>query len=497
MRLYNIIFWAISFFLTGIASGKLSPLVIAGAVLLIAALFLFFGYINIPKNKKFFWLSGLSLFIIVGAFYYSWYEQRQIKNLNIPFNQKTEFVGLVSAYPENGASQKLVIELKEPHSGRILVKTAPYPSFSYGDLIKFEGVIKKPDSESYANYLAKDRVFGIVNFPKAEIISTGQGNVVKTLLFKLKEGAIENFQRVLPSEKAAFLSGITFGERAEFSKEFKNAMSNSGTTHLVALSGYNISILVIAMASSLGYLFSRRLTFWLTLLIILGFVLMTGAEASVVRAAIMGGIALLAQQVGRLYSFRNAVAVAAFLMVLENPKVLSFDIGFQLSFLALLGIVYLMPAIQKFFKISPEPGRLSLKENFLTTLSAQLAVAPILIINFSNFSLISLLANVLILAFIPVTMTLGFILGALGFVSYYLALVFSWFVNLFLSYEVFIIKLFGALNIFKFEKISLPTVFFYYALLVLFVWYCFFYKSRSNLLDRSANDNTSDSASAK
>ena len=108
------------------------------------------------------------------------------------------------------------------------------------------------------------------------------------------------------------MAGITLGERAEFSKEFKEAMSKSGTTHLVALSGYNITILVLAVAYVLNFFASRRLVFWLTLLIIIGFVAMTGAEASVVRAAIMGGIVLLAKRANRLYSFRNAIVIAAF-----------------------------------------------------------------------------------------------------------------------------------------------------------------------------------------
>ncbi|MEK7194049.1 MAG: ComEC/Rec2 family competence protein [Patescibacteria group bacterium] len=472
MPLYNVVFYAIIFFLTGVlVDGGLntSILIIIGAAFLTAALFLFFGCFY--KNKKFFLLAALSLFIIVGTFYYSWYEQYQFKNLNIPFNQETEFIGLVSAEPEKGASQKLVVDLEKQYRGRILIKTSPYPSFNYGDLIKFEGVIKQPESESYANYLAKDGIFGTTDFPKAEIVFTGQGNVVKTALFKLKSGIVDNFQKVLPPEKSAFLAGITLGERAEFSKEFKEAMSNSGTTHLVALSGYNISILVIAIASSLGYLFSRRLTFWLTLAIILGFVLMTGAEASVVRAAIMGGILLLAKQVGRLYSFKNAIAIAAFLMVLQNPKVLSFDIGFQLSFMALLGILYLMPAIKKFFRINEEPGLLSWRENLLTTFSAQTAVAPLLIIYFGKFSLLSLLANLLILTIIPATMTLGFILGALGFVSYYLSLIFGWFVNFFLLYETFIIKFFGGLDILKINSLSIPLSVFYYVILVAFMLY--------------------------
>ena len=158
-------------------------------------------------------------------------------------------------------------------------------------------------------------------------------------------------------------------------------------------------------------------------------------------------------------------------MALGNPKILKFDIGFQLSFLALIGIVYLMPAVKKFFKVNDEKGILDWKENFLTTVSAQLAVISVLIRSFSNFSFISIVANVLILGFIPYTMTLGFILGAIGFISYPLSLVFGWFVHIFLSYEIFVINFFGKINFFQIKNMSVILMFVYYLALSGFVIY--------------------------
>ncbi len=178
-------------------------------------------------------------------------------------------------------------------------------------------------------------------------------------------------------------------------------------------------------------------------------------------------------------------------MVLINPKVLYFDLGFQLSFLALLGIVYLKPATKKFFRLNEEIGFLSWRDNFLTTFSAQLAVAPVLVLNFGNFSLLSLMANLLILSVIPLTMTLGFILAALGFLSFYLSLIFGWLVNLFLSYEIFIIKFFGKLNIFHIEPstnpyLNIPLIIIYYFILIVFILYNY-YRSSSVKNNTSSN----------
>ncbi|MBT9170974.1 MAG: ComE operon protein 3 [Actinobacteria bacterium] len=471
MRIYDISFYAAGFFILGVlaASLKLSFSIIAMAAALTAVLFLLSGYFG--KSGRLFWLAGLSLFIIAGAFYYLWDNSRS-GDINIVFDEKINFEGVIVKNPERGNQQKLTVELRSPYLGRVLVKLKNYPSFNYGDLIKLEGIIQKPEGGSYANYLAKEGIFGIVDYPKAEFVGSDHGSKIKSSLFSLKEKTISVFQRVLPPENAAFLAGITLGERAEFSKEFKEAMSESGTTHLVALSGYNITILVIAVAYVLSFFASRRLVFWLTLLIIIGFVAMTGAEASVVRAAIMGGIALLAKRANRLYSFRNAIVIAAFLMILDNPMVLSFDTGFQLSFMALLGIVYLQPAIKKFLKIKEGDdwsGFLAWKENLLTTLSAQLAVLPLLVLYFGNFSIVSLLSNILILSVIPLTMALGFILGFIGFISYELSLIFGWFVNLLLAYKTFIIKFFGGLNIFQISSLSIPLAIIYYFVLTVFI----------------------------
>ncbi|MBI5731940.1 MAG: ComEC/Rec2 family competence protein, partial [Candidatus Magasanikbacteria bacterium] len=160
-----------------------------------------------------------------------------------------------------------------------------------------------------------------------------------------------------------------------------------------------------------------------------------------------------------------------FLMAIFNPLILRFDIGFQLSFLALLGIAYLGPAIRKFFRLQEGEGFLGWRENFLATTSAQLAVAPFLIINFSQFSPLSLLANVLILEAIPPTMFLGFLIGFLGLLSYYFSLIIGWLVGLFLAYELFIINLFGATRILEIHSAGLILVVGYYIFLIGFALY--------------------------
>ena len=423
MPSYDIFFFGAFFFLIGVFLASIGAgFWILIVVFLCAAIFLLWWFFR--KNRRFLWLTGLLFFVIAGALYYTWDDERFRQNADMPFDEQIFLSGLVVSNPMvKSSSQEFKFKLYPPLKGNILVKTGLYPGVRYGDELSVQGVIKHPFSTGYARYLEKERVNGILSFAKIEITDSGKGSAIKSQLFGIRNNIMASFGKVLPREEAAFLGGLTLGSRSEFSREFEEAMSLSGTTHLVALSGYNITIIVWAAMSMLVYVFSKRLSFLLTFLIIAGFVVMTGAEASVVRAAIMGILVLLAYETGRLYSFRNAIILAGFLMIIQNPKVLVFDVGFQLSFLALLGIIYLKPTIRKFLRIRGDYGFLSWRDNLLTTASAQLMVVPLLIVNFNSFSLTSLVANVLVLELIPVTMGLGFIIAAASLLSYYTSLI--------------------------------------------------------------------------
>ena len=199
MKTYDAFFFAILFFLIGIllASFNLSLLIITFASLFWGAIFLFLGYFK--KNKNFFWISGLILFVIIGAFYYFW-DNKNFKTINLPFDQKESFRGLIVSV-EKGAGQKLIVSIKSPYSeqdaqyightarykGRVLIKARNYPEFHYGNLINFEGAIKALDDSSYGNYLRKERINGTIDFPKIELIKTNQGNFVKAKLLILKD----------------------------------------------------------------------------------------------------------------------------------------------------------------------------------------------------------------------------------------------------------------------------------------------------------------------
>jgi len=321
-------------------------------------------------------------------------------------------------------------------------------------------------------------------------------------LLLLKNGFENSLGKILNEPQAAFLAGLLLGEKRGLPRELMADFSKTGTTHIIALSGYNITIIAVALMSLFNFFMLRRaISFWVAVALIVLFVLMTGASASAVRAAIMGILVLIAQQSGRLYSIRNALIFAGAVMVFINPKVLTFDLGFQLSFGATLGLVYLSPILKRWIpplenenfqtgQVSKSTPKiiLTLKQILVTTLSAQIAVLPLLVINFGQLSLIAPLANLAILPFIPLTMFWGFVATLGGVFWLEIGKILALFAWLFLSYEIKIIQLLA--------KVPLAALKFnwnwwaggvYYLVLIYLVWH-FTRKYRTALIGARTNE---------
>lgn len=194
---------------------------------------------------------------------------------------------------------------------------------------------------------------------------------------------------------AGLLNGILFGTKAQLAPTFKTALIRSGTLHIVALSGMNITILMTITASTLLRIFSRRITSLLTVLIIMGFIWFVGLSPSVIRAAIMGCLSLLSTIFGRQKGALWCLLLAALGMLILNLSYLT-DVSFQLSFLATLGIILFTKSNKK--EINPSKFFLCnlIKDDLKTTLYAQVFTMPIFIFTFHQVSLMSPVPNILI-----------------------------------------------------------------------------------------------------
>ena len=460
-------FWMIAFFLLGVFLASLFSALSSAFWLasLIGGLFVL--SLLLFRAKVFAWMA---IFILVGAGYFQLDESFYQNRGKLP-DEGSAFTAVVVGRRISGKSQRLDLDLGKPYSGKVRIYASLYPDYRYGDRLSVYGDLIAPEGDG-SQYYRKERILAISAFPELEKIGEGGGFFLKRWLLALRDMVADSFWENLSPDEAGFMTGITLGKSAELTDEFEEDLRLTGTTHLIALSGYNITIISKYFFSFLLLFLARRRAFIFSILAIGLFVLMTGAEASVVRAGVMGVLILVANQSGRIYSFKNAIAFTALIMTLFNPRILVFDIGFQLSFAALLGIVYLRPAIEGFFSVNPAPGFLAWRDNLLTTVAAQLAVLPILINTFGFVSLVSVLTNVLILTFIPVTMLLGLLIFIASIASKYVSLVFALLAKPFLVYELGVIKGFANFA-FGLELDNLPLVFtaLFYGALIGFILY--------------------------
>jgi len=421
-------------------------------------IFLFFKFI---LNFEYKYIFVLFLILFFGYFYFYFRIFLENKNLNLVYDKNIKFYGkIISDVSQKEKFKEFNLKVYPPFRGEIKVLASNFFNYKYGDVLEIRGEIKKA-----RNINEKPTIF----YPEIKIIDYNPDSEIFNFLLKIKNYFLAQFKKYLPYDEGALMSGILFGERAEFSENLKEIMNNSGTMHIVALSGYNVGILILVVSKIIAYLFGRRKVFAVSLFVVLGFVLMTGAEASVVRASIMALILLLGEYLGRIYSLPHSILFSAVLMVLVSPKILLFDLGFQLSFLSLLGVVYLKPAFDNILNFNREnSGFLLWRDNLTTTLGAQFAVIPLLILNFSQAPILSFLANIFILTFIPLTMFLGFILGIFGF-WYSLGFLFGLLSLFILKYEISVMKFFSQFSFLNFEGFSLPLLILIY--IVLFLWF--------------------------
>lgn len=308
-------------------------------------------------------------------------------------------------------------------SGKVLVTDYSfYPPHNYGDEVLITGILQKPgqiEDFHYDRFLSRYGVYSVMYRSKIETLSSGNGHSFFSYLYSLKNRFESQINRLYPEPHASFMAGLITGSRRGIPEHLLKDFQTTGLTHIIAISGYNISI-VIAIIGSFLFFLPLKHRFIPSVLAIVFFTLFVGASPSVVRAAIMGALGLFALRVGRQSHSFIAILLTGTLMVSWNPKFLWYDAGFQLSFLSVLGLSYLAPFLDRLFAFVPHT--LGLRESLQMTIAAQLAAVPLIVILFGQFSLVAPLANVLVAPFIPLAMLFGFLGTVISFFSFPLGL---------------------------------------------------------------------------
>ncbi len=249
----------------------------------------------------------------------------------------------------------------------------------------------------------------------------------------------KKISNLLPSPQAQLLSGIVLGEKKDLPYDLRLALRDTSTLHMVVVSGQNLSLLSVLILRLSGLL-TKKVAILLTFFVISGYVILTGGQIPVLRAALMAYLSGLAQLFGRQNDGFWVLLLIAGLMLLLNPLWIG-DLSFQLSFLATFGVVVIAPILASYLKVLP----LFLRENLAVTIGAQLAVFPVIAQNFHQFSLVSLPANLLTLWTIPYIMSWGLMMLILTAISDLMAKIIALGLNILLTYFIYIVKFFASL----------------------------------------------------
>jgi competence protein ComEC len=367
-----------------------------------------------------------------------------------------------------------------PIEGVVLVRPSRPAEFRYGDRVHVTGQLTTPPefaTFSYADFLARQGVYSLIDRPRVNVLEHDQGNPILSIIYSFRNRAYVVIQQILPEPQASLLSGILLGIDAGLPVVVQEDFRETGTTHIIAISGYNITILISIMSAVAVRLFGRRKSFPILIIGLIAYTIMVGASASVVRASLMGGITLLAIYLGRQGAALNSLFVAGFLMTLIDPNV-----GFQLSFAATLGlIVYAKPLAdftQRYLArlFTREWARRAvsiLNDALLVTLAAQISTFPLLVMYFRQISVVSLIVNPLVLPAQPGVMVFGLFATGVGLLSLSLGQIAAWTVWPWLTWTLGIIELFAQLPFAAIPLDYVPSMFVaaYYAVLIGVTWY--------------------------
>jgi len=325
--------------------------------------------------REYYWRLGLLILlsIIVGLGYFNFWDNRE-KSIELPYGEELTIKGQIIGHPDfSGNLANYVLKFNKT---KIQLTAGHYPKYHYGDVLKFNGVIKKP-----SDYLFYKGILGQVSSEEPVEKVGYHGKIFTKYIYLVRDEFEDSLNRSLSEPYASFAAGLVLGSKRNIPTSLMSDLNRTGTTHIIAVSGYNVTIIIIWIGLFLG-IFSRKLKFWGSIVAILIFVIMTGAPASVIRAGILAGLVALGHFEGRRINMLIILLLTASLMLLASPYALKHDLSFQLSFLAFAGLVYIGPIISKLkiIKLLPE----ALTNTFSETLGAQIMVLPILIHAFYN-----------------------------------------------------------------------------------------------------------------
>ncbi|MFH1359769.1 MAG: ComEC/Rec2 family competence protein [Candidatus Omnitrophota bacterium] len=367
-------------------------------------------------------------------------------------------------------------------SGKILVQLFRQDNISYGDDLILEGKLHRPfdfsdDSPfSYRDYLSRRQIKLILSVKKDGVlrrVGSNQGHMFKELSLRVKDKLKSILKNQLTPHESGLMQAILLGDRWDIPQHIRELFIQTGTAHILAISGLHIGIIAFLIFVVLKMMpLPRKARYVLTVVFLSCYAFLTGGRASVIRATIMANVFLLSFLVERETEPVNSLSLAALILLMFNPLNL-FDVGFQLSFISVFSIIFFYP---RFFR-TVSNGRLNLKnrwillsvQSLIVSVSAWLGVAGLIAYHFHIITPITVLANFLIIPFVTLIVALGLGLLMAGVLLPQVGFIFAICVKLILNLAVMIIYLMSRLPgaYINLQHVSFWPVLLYYAVIFL------------------------------
>ncbi len=449
----------------------------------------------LPGSRKTLAVVGLCLFALFGGGSRFVSSVPQVDERSLCFyNDKgtVEIKGMLAEDPDIrdryslltfSVSEVLVNGEEQEVSGTALIRVSRYPAYHYGNVLRVTGELRAPPQSEdfdYRTYLAGQGIYSLMYYPKVELLDRGRGSKLLQWIYSLRKQLSASLARALPEPQGSLAQAILLGLRGNVPNSLHEAFSGTGTAHLLAISGLHISIVIAILLSLFTLLFGRQhyIHIWLTLALMWLYALLAGMNPPIVRAAIMGSLFLIAQFLGRQGSGIIALAFAAAVMVGVQPGLL-WTVSFQLSSLAMAGLVLLYPYLQTWGRkgvarlFNDREKIVStasvVTDTFAASLAATVAVAPLIAHNFGIVSLVGLPATFFSLPSLPLIIVTSALVAFVGLLASLAAQILGWLAWLFLSYIILIVQGFDALphSSLAVSTVSAWHVWGYYAVLAM------------------------------
>ena len=476
----------------GILSGPLLPLPV---ILVFTGLIPFSVALKVKLYRR--------ATILAGLFMITFFSGNYLYTCNLPENNEQELSfynekdnvhlkGMIKRDPEPGdRNTRLQVDITSISvndkwmsiSGTALVFVPVYSDYNYGDLLLIEGSPETPpqlEDFDYETYLARKGIYSSIYYPKITVLDTGTGIKPMEWIYSFRNNMARVIDQTIPEPHASLTKGILLGMRSTIPSSTRDEFSYTGTAHLLAISGLHLTIIAGILVSLGIRIFGRKgyVYVWMTIAAIWLYAVLTGMNPPVLRSVQMISLFLAAELFGRQRSSIIALFFAAALMSAFNPHLL-WNPSFQLSFTAMVGLVFIFPLLQSLSRKatisrSGENGILSgittaIADSFGVSFSAIAAVWPLIAYYFGTISPVAPVATFFTLPALPGVIVTGFLTGVTGLIFLPAAQVIAWTGWIFTSYVLLVVKVFTFIPAIENQSIEILPIIIYYAVLILII----------------------------